>query len=67
MDTRLTVPLDMEEREALYRAAQADLRPVREQARWFIRHELERRGLLPSVPNAGQTAKEQETSDAGRV
>jgi hypothetical protein len=46
MNTRLTVPLDQAEREALHKAAQAEMRPLREQARWLIRQELERRGLL---------------------
>jgi hypothetical protein len=44
--TRLTVSLDLQEREALYRAAQSDMRPLRDQAHWFIRKGLVQRGLL---------------------
>ena len=46
METRLTILLDTEERKALYQAAQADLRPLRDQARWLIRQGLAQRGLL---------------------
>jgi hypothetical protein len=46
MITRISVPLSHEEREALYRSATEDMRGLREQARWLLRHELERRGFL---------------------
>ena len=46
MESRLTVLLDTEERKALYQAAQIDLRPLRDQARWLIRQGLAQRGLL---------------------
>jgi hypothetical protein len=46
METRLTILLDTEERKALSQAAQTDLRPLRDQARWLIRQGLAQRGLL---------------------
>jgi hypothetical protein len=46
METRLTILLDTEERKALYLAAQIDLRPLRDEARWLIRQGLAQRGLL---------------------
>jgi hypothetical protein len=49
METRLTILLDTEERKALYLAAQIDVRPLRDEARWLIRQGLAQRGLL--LPN----------------
>lgn len=45
---RLTITFSSDEREALDRAAQQELRPVKEQARYLLRCELARRGLLSS-------------------
>lgn len=44
---RLTITLDQEEREALTRLAQADVRPPKEQLRFLLRSEAEKRGLWP--------------------
>jgi len=46
MVERLTLHLTTEERKALQIAAEAEVRDIREQARFFVRLELERRGLL---------------------
>ena len=54
MDTRLTVPLDWAEKEALHRAAAADLRPLRDQARWLIRQGLVQNGYLEPEDGAGR-------------
>ena len=62
MPTRLMVSLDSEEREALYTAAQLDLRPLRDQARWLIRQGLAQRGLLAIddiVPAEKQTQSQE--------
>ena len=59
MNTRLTVPLDLSEREALYAAAKTDMRPLRDQARWLIRQGLELSGYLPaSDGQKGEPAQE---------
>jgi hypothetical protein len=50
MSTRLTITMTQEEREALARLAQADVRPVKEQLRYLLRSEAERRGLWPTAP-----------------
>lgn len=44
---RLQVSLDHDEARALAEIAYADLRDVRDQIRYIVRQELERRGLLP--------------------
>jgi len=44
---RITVTLGVREQEALLQLALAEMRNCRDQARFIIRHELERRGLLP--------------------
>ncbi len=43
---RITLVLDPKERQALYEASKADLRPVRDQARWLLVEALRKRGLL---------------------
>ncbi len=47
---RLTITFTQEEREALARLAQADVRPPKEQLRFLIRSEAEKRGLWPIAP-----------------
>lgn len=50
MLTRLVISISLEESRALAQVAFQELRPVREQARFLLRSELARRGLLPSDP-----------------
>lgn len=47
---RMTVSFTLEEREALDRLARQELRPPKEQVRFLLRAEAERRGLWPVVP-----------------
>ena len=47
MMTKLYVPLDEIERDALERLAVNEIRPMIDQARFIIRAELHKRGLLP--------------------
>ena len=47
MISKLCVPLSEDEREALERLAMNEIRPMIDQARFIIRAELFRRGLLP--------------------
>lgn len=46
MESRMTIVLSDQEREALRAISQRELRPMRDQARFLLRSELERRGLL---------------------
>jgi aminoglycoside/choline kinase family phosphotransferase len=46
MESRLTIVLSEEEREALQSIAQHELRAMRDQVRLIVRRDLERRGLL---------------------
>ena len=46
MRPRLTISFEPEEYEALQRLASADFRSPREQLRWLLRQEAERRGLM---------------------
>lgn len=45
---KIFVPLDGPERSALIKFAEQELRDPRDQARYIIRCELERHGLLPA-------------------
>lgn len=57
---RITVPLQIDERDALISLAQRERRDPRDQAALIIRRELERAGLLPAdppVPLAAQSAQ----------
>jgi hypothetical protein len=47
--TRVIVTLRNDEREALTRLALAEYRTPRDQARYILRQELERRGLLANT------------------
>ena len=51
---RMTVRLSTEEREALERLAQTEVRDFRDQARHIIRVELERLGFIKLVTNSDQ-------------
>jgi hypothetical protein len=50
--TRVPVPMTIEEREGLRALAGLEMRDPREQARFLIREELNRRGLLPNANRA---------------
>lgn len=60
MLTRIVIPLEVEERRALDMLAVRELRDPREQVRFILRAELERRGLLSlpsySVEQEGEAA-----------
>lgn len=49
-NTRITIPLEQVERSALMKLATAELRDPAAQARFILRRELERLGLLPPAP-----------------
>jgi hypothetical protein len=44
---KLTITFSPEEREALDRLAQQDLRPAKDQLRLLVREEAQRRGVWP--------------------
>ena len=46
-NTRITIALEQQERSALMKLASAELRSPRDQARFVLRRELVRCGLLP--------------------
>jgi hypothetical protein len=48
MLTKLTITFSPEEREALDRLAQVEVRPVKDQVRVLVRSEAEKRGLWPN-------------------
>lgn len=50
--SRVFVPLGQDEKEALLKLAEIEFRQPVDQARFIIRQELERRGLLQSVETA---------------
>jgi hypothetical protein len=60
---RLKLPLEQAEYEALLKAAAGELRNPTDQARFILRQELERRGLLPQIEPPAPPA--QETSQGG--
>ncbi len=51
---RLTISLSESERVALQRVAESDLRSIRDEARLFLRRELQRRGFLESEVSLDQ-------------
>jgi hypothetical protein len=51
------VVLDRLERQALYQAAQTEMRPLRDQARWLIRYGLVQRGFLAPEEASGEPAE----------
>lgn len=59
-NTRITISLEQRERAALMRLARSELRKPRDQARYIIRRELERIGLLPPTDDAGQKPNQEE-------
>ncbi len=52
--TRITVPLTIEERQALAQMASQELRDPRAQIKWLLREEAERRGIWPPAPNMSE-------------
>lgn len=55
---RIKVPLQPAERDALRELGRMERRRTEAQAAWLIRQELERRGLLQCVQEAGEPAGE---------
>lgn len=49
--TRISIPVTIEEREALRKLAQCELRNPREQVRYLIQQELVKRGILSGSSN----------------
>jgi hypothetical protein len=56
MQSRLTVILSDNERKALQTAAERELRPLRDQARYLLREALEKRGLLKAQRRCAKEA-----------
>lgn len=54
MESHMTIVLSDREREALRAISQRELRPMRDQARYLLRAELERRGLLQEAAGPDQ-------------
>jgi len=54
MITRIKLPLETHEFNALLEAAQRDLRPIDLQAKWFVIRALEERGFLPPQVERGE-------------
>ncbi len=61
--TRLKLPLEQAEYTALLKVAGDELRNPIDQARFILRQELERRGLLPQIEPPAQPV--QETNERG--
>jgi hypothetical protein len=63
---RLTINLSENEKQALEIIATSEMRNLREQARFILRQEFERRGLLKSDPtsNKSRGQKKERGSDA---
>lgn len=55
---RITVPLSDKEREVLAQMATEALRDPRDQIRWILREEAERRGIWPAVLSENQHSHE---------
>ena len=53
MKTRISVPVSVEEREALRALAHFEMRDPREQMRYLLRRELVNRGILVDKINTG--------------
>ena len=52
MIQRLTISFTPDERKALQAMAEKDFRPPKDQLRWLLREEAQRRGLLPAKQEA---------------
>ena len=62
-NTRITITLEQRERAALMKLARAELREARDQARYIIRCELKRIGLLPPTDATGATQAQQQKQE----
>ena len=58
--SRIVVTLGRAELEALVKLSLAEVRIPRDQVRYILRQELERRGLLPTQDAQAQATKHQE-------
>jgi hypothetical protein len=65
MLTRIVIELEAEERNALSRWAETDLRNIRDQARIILRNEMVRRGLLEAKGKKGSSKGNQEKPHKG--
>jgi hypothetical protein len=67
MEQRFQVRLDEEESRLLARVAADELRDPREQLRYLLRQDLERRGLLPveRMTEAAGSGQQEADVDAG--
>ena len=61
--SRISVPLDRCELDALLNMAAADCRHPREQMRYLLREEARRRGLLAADRNADNDRREVESEE----
>lgn len=61
--TRLKLPLEQAEYSALLKAAENELRNPIDQARFILRQELERRGLLQTEPVTALSAENPKQSE----
>jgi hypothetical protein len=67
MLNRLTVSFTAEESEALERMSMEDFRPPKDQIRWLLREEAQRRGLLSKeVAEASDTPSAMSASSGCR-
>jgi len=62
---RITITLCPDEREALWRLAESELRHPRDQIHLLLREGLDRRGLLKSADDVSQGQKALIQGDAG--
>lgn len=51
--TRITIPVSVDEREALRLLAREEMRDPREQVRYLLQRELVKRGMLAEKKNTG--------------
>ncbi len=63
--TRISIPLSVNEREALRALAQQELRDPREHVRYLLQRELTQRGILSTNDNTG--AIDRQATSAGVV
>jgi hypothetical protein len=63
MYRKLIIPLSQKEQEALQKVADGEMRGLADQARFLVRQELEKRGLIEQPTIKSNTL---EKSDAGQ-
>lgn len=64
---RITITLCPNEREALWRLAESELRHPRDQIHFLLREELKRRGLVKSADGAPNRQEAPTQSDHGET